>query len=343
MITPGSRNLITDVRGIKVGNSEDPSAMTGVTVILAEGRAVGAVDVRGGGPGTRETEALLPEGLNVGVDAIVLSGGSVFGLDAAGAVTNRLAAQGHGFRLQGASMVAPIVPTAILFDLANGGSKDWGSEPPYRTLGTKACDAASETFSLGNAGAGYGARAGALKGGLGSASFVTDDGFEIGAIAAVNSFGSAVMPGTSTLWASPFEQAGELGHQHPPQPSRPAAGMPDDIKRPAQPAQNTTIACIAVNASLTPAQARRIAIMAHDGMARALRPVHAPFDGDVVFVLATGARPLEEPHAWHLTRLGTLAADCLTRAIGRGVFEAETLGSWRAYREQHATGFSVRR
>jgi len=341
MITPGSRNLITDVRGIKVGNSEDPSAMTGVTVILAGDRAVGAVDIRGGGPGTRETEALMPEGLNVGTDAIVLSGGSVFGLDAAGAVTSTLAAQGRGFRLQGANLVAPIVPSAILFDLTNGGSKDWGAEPPYRMLGTRACNAAADTFSLGNAGAGYGARAGALKGGLGSASFITEDGFEIGAIAAVNAFGSAVMPGTSTLWAWPFEQAGELGHQRPPPAPLPTPGLPEDIKRPAQPAQNTTIACVAVNAALSPAQAKRIAIMAHDGMARALRPVHAPFDGDVVFVLATGARPLEEPQAWHLTRLGTLAADCLTRAIGRGVFEARSLGAWRAYRDMHPSGFKA--
>ena len=316
--------------------------MTGVTVILAEGRAVGAVDIRGGGPGTRETEALKPEGLNVGVDAIVLAGGSVYGLDAAGAATNWLSTRGRGFRLQGANLVAPIVPAAILFDLANGGSKEWGAEPPYRRLGTTACDAAADTFSLGNAGAGYGARAGALKGGLGSASFVTEDGFEIGAIAAVNAFGSAVMPGTSTLWAWPFEQAGELGQQKAPHAPLTAAGMPDDIKRPAQPAQNTTIACIAVNATLSPAQARRIAIMAHDGMARALRPVHAPFDGDVVFVLATGARPLEEPHAWHLARLGTLAADCLARAIGRGVFEAKSLGGWPSYRDTHAAGFGRR-
>ncbi len=318
--------------------------MTGVTVILAEGRAVGAVDVRGGGPGTRETAALKPEGLDVGVDAIVLSGGSVFGLDAAGAVVNQLASQGRGYRLQGASLVAPIVPAAILFDLANGGSKDWGNDPPYRALGAAACAAAGSTFTLGNAGAGYGARAGALKGGLGSASFVTGDGFEIGAIAAVNAFGSAVMPGTSTLWAWPFELEGELGHQRLPQSPRPAAaGMPDDIKRPAQPAQNTTIACIAVNAALTPSQARRIAIMAHDGMARALRPVHAPFDGDVVFVLATGARPLDEPEPWHLARLGTLAADCLARAIARGVFEAQALGGWPAYRDRHASGFGLSR
>ncbi len=342
MITPGSRNLITDVRGIKVGNSEDPAAMTGVTVILAEGRAVGAVDVRGGAPGTRETEALLPEGLNVGVDAVVLAGGSVFGLDAAGAVTNWLAHSGRGFRLQGAPMVAPIVPSAILFDLTNGGNKNWGATPPYRTLGVKAGECADDTFRLGNAGAGYGGRAGAYKGGLGSASFVTPEGFEIGAIAAVNSFGSPVMPGTSTLWAWPFEQNGEMGRQLPPRAPLSHVGMPDDIKRPPQPAQNTTIACVAVNAALTPAQAKRIAIMAQDGMARALRPVHAPVDGDVVFVLATGARPLEEPTAYQMTMLGMLAADCLTRAIGRAVFEAEALGPWESYRTRHPKGFAPR-
>ncbi len=313
--------------------------MTGVTVILAGERAVGAVDVRGGAPGTRETEALRPEGLDVGVDAVVLAGGSVFGLDAAGATTNWLAARGRGFRLQGTAMVAPIVPAAILFDLANGGDKAWGETPPYRALGLRACETASEDFVLGNAGAGYGARAGALKGGLGSASYVTPQGITVGAIAAVNAFGSAVIPGTGTLWAWPFEQAGELGHQHPPSAPVASPGLPADIKLAGQPAQNTTIACVAVNAALTPAQARRIAVMAHDGMARALRPVHAPVDGDVVYVLATGERALEEPHALHLTALGTLAADCLARAIGRAVFEAATLGPWKAYRAVHAGGF----
>lgn len=316
--------------------------MTGVTVIMAEGRAVGAVDVRGGAPGTRETEALLPEGLNVGVDAVVLSGGSVFGLDAAGAVTNWLAHSGRGFTLQGAPMVAPIVPSAILFDLTNGGDKNWGQTPPYRALGVKACETAGEDFRLGNAGAGFGGRAGAYKGGLGSASFVTPDGIEVGAIAAVNSFGSPVIPGSSTLWAWPFEQNGELGRQMPPRAPVSDLGMPQDIKRPPQPAQNTTIACVAVNAALTPAQAKRIAIMAQDGMARALRPVHAPVDGDVVFVLATGARPMADPVTYEMTLLGMLAADCLTRAIGRAVFEAEALGPWESYRARHPKGFAPR-
>lgn len=339
MIRPGPRNLITDVRGIKVGNAEDATAMTGVTVVFAEERGVGAVDVRGGAPGTRETESLLPEGLNVGVDAVVLSGGSVFGLDAAGAVTNWLAANSRGYRLQGAPMVAPIVPAAILFDLTNGGNKNWGAEPPYRKLGIEACEKSNVQFKLGNAGAGYGGRAGAYKGGLGSASAVTDEGFEIGALVAVNSFGSPVMPNSSTLWAWPFEQEGEMGYQNPPRGSV-SMELPEDIKRPPQPAQNTTIAIVAVNAVLNQAQAKRIAIMAQDGMARALRPVHTPVDGDVVFVIATGKRSLRDPVAIQMTHLGSIAADCLARAIGRAVFEAEPLGPWETYRTKHAKGFA---
>jgi L-aminopeptidase/D-esterase-like protein len=342
MIRPGSRNLITDVRGITVGNAEDATAMTGLTVIFAEGRAVGAVDVRGGAPGTRETESLMPEGLNVGVDAIVLSGGSVYGLDAAGAVTNWIAQKGRGYKLAGAPMVAPIVPSAILFDLTNGGNKNWGIEPPYRKLAIKACETQGPSFKLGNAGAGYGGRAGAYKGGLGSASAVTEDGFEIGAIVGVNSFGSPVMPGTSTLWAWPFEQDGEMGGQLPPRAGVPM-GFPEDVKRPPMPAGNTTIAVVAVNADLTVAQAKRIAIMAHDGFARALRPVHTPVDGDVIFVMATGAKMLSDAALMQVSLLGSVAADCVARAIGRGVFEADALGPWEAYRTVHAKGFSTRK
>jgi L-aminopeptidase/D-esterase-like protein len=333
MIRPGSRNLITDVRGIKVGNAEDATAMSGVTAIFAEGRAVGAVDVRGGAPGTRETEALLPEGLNVGVDAVVLAGGSVFGLDAAGAVTNWLAQSGRGYKLLNAPMAAPIVPAAILFDLTNGGDKNWGATPPYRKLAVKACESQDFTFKLGNAGAGFGGRAGAYKGGLGSASAVTSEGFEVGAIVAVNAFGSPVVPGTSTLWAWPFEQNGEV------------TGIPfefaDDVKRPPTPGGNTTIAVIATNATLSQAQAKRIAIMAQDGLARALRPVHTPVDGDVVFVLATSATTLRDPVAVQLSLLGSIAADCLTRAVGRAVFEAEAMGPWDSYRNVHAKGFGA--
>lgn len=317
--------------------------MSGLTVIFAEGRAVGAVDVRGGAPGTRETESLMPEGLNVGVDAIVLSGGSVYGLDAAGAVTNWIAQAGRGYKLAGAPMVAPIVPAAILFDLTNGGNKNWGAEPPYRKLALTACETQGAAFKLGNAGAGYGGRAGAYKGGLGSASAVTEDGLEVGAIVAVNSFGSPVMPGTSVLWAWPFEQDGEMGGQVPPRVSGVSMAFPDDVKRPPVPAGNTTIAVVAVNAELTVAQAKRIAIMAHDGFARALRPVHTPVDGDVIFVMATGAKLLGEPALMRVGELGTIAADCLARAIGRAVFEADALGPWEAYRTVHAKGFGQKK
>ena len=316
--------------------------MTGVTVIFAEGRAVGAADVRGGAPGTRETEALLPEGLNVGIDAIVLSGGSVFGLDAASGVTNWLASTGRGFRIAGAPMVAPIVPAAILFDLTNGGDKNWGAEPPYRKLAVAACEGASHDFKLGNVGAGYGGRAGAYKGGLGSASAMTEDGFEIGAIVAVNSFGSPVMPGTSALWAWPFEQGDEMGHQLPAMRGNVSMDFADDVKRPPQAGANTTIAVIAVNAALSAALAKRVAIMAQDGLARSLRPVHTPLDGDAVFVIATGERALREPVPAQLSLIGSIAADCLARAVGRAVFEADALGPWEAYRTVHAKGFSGR-
>ena len=266
----------------------------------------------------------------------------MFGLDAAGAVTNWLAASGRGFRMADAPMVAPIVPAAILFDLTNGGDKNWGAEPPYRKLAVAACEAAAAEFKLGNAGAGYGGRAGAYKGGLGSASAITPDGFEIGALVAVNSFGSPVMPGTSALWAWPFEQGDELGRQKPPLRGGIAMDFPDDVKRPPQPAGNTTIAVVAVNAVVSAAQAKRIAIMAQDGLARSLRPVHTPFDGDAVFVIATGERALRDPAIVELGLIGSIAADCLARAVGRAVFEAEALGPWQSYRAAHPKGFGAR-
>jgi len=257
-------------------------------------------------------------------------------------VTAWLAQANRGFRLANAPMVAPTVPAAFLFDLTNGGDKNWGAEPPYRVLARKACETAGDMFKLGNAGAGYGGRAGAYKGGLGSASAVTADGFEVGAIVAVNSFGSPVIPGTSTLWAWPFEQADEMGRQAAPRSANVSSDIPADIKRPPQPGGNTTIAVVAVNAALTPAQTKRIAIMAQDGLARSLRPVHTPLDGDVVFALATGEHALGEPAPVHLMTLGSIAADCLARAVGRAVFEAESMGPWDCYRAVHPKGFGAR-
>jgi len=331
-MTPGPRNLITDVPGIAVGQAADAKARSGVTVILPDERAVAAVDVRGGGPGTRETDALAPETLVEAVDAIVLAGGSVYGLAAADAVTAWLGDKGRGFGLAAGAPPAPVVPAAILYDLANGGDKVWGREPPYRALGFAAVAAAGADFALGTAGAGVGAMAGSLKGGVGSAS-VVGDGFIVGALAAVNSFGSVVAPDGRAFWAAPFEIAGEFGGVTPSQARVP----PDDwglAKRDPSPQTSTTLAVVAVDAILTPAEARRVAVMAQDGLARAIRPVHAPFDGDVVFVLATGHRALAEPRAFSLTVLGSLAADCLSRAIARGVYEATAwlgadVATWR--------------
>jgi L-aminopeptidase/D-esterase-like protein len=321
---PGPRNLITDVPGIAVGQAEDERVRTGVTVILPDAPAVCACDVRGGGPGTRETDALTADTLVDAVDAVVLSGGSSWGLAAGDGAAAWLGARGRGFAIVNRPGVppSPMVPAAILYDLANEGDKVWGQEPPYRALAMQAMEAAGPDFALGTAGAGYGAMAGQLKGGTGSASIVTGDGLTIGAIVAVNSFGSVTAGDDRSFWAAPYEIGGEFGGLG-------CAGLtaiPDDwgLSRlsMALARANTTIACIATNVTLTPAQARRVAIMAQDGLARAIRPVHAPTDGDVVFVLSTGRRPLPEPGPLTLARLGGLAADTLARAVARGVYEA---------------------
>jgi L-aminopeptidase/D-esterase-like protein len=322
---PGLRNAITDVPGLKIGQAEDGAARSGVTVILPDNRAVCAVDVRGGAPGTRETDALAPENLVDAVDAVVLSGGSVYGLAAADGVVAWLGARGRGYGLVEGIPRSPVVPAAILFDVANGGDKAWGENPPYRTLGRSAIESAGLDVRLGTAGAGYGAMAGSLKGGDGSASVVTHDGYTVGAHVAVNAWGSVVAPGGRTFWAAPYEIDGEFGG--PQGGGMGAAGLsgPPEAwglaKRPAE-TRNTTIACVATDAVLTPAQARRLAVMAQDGLARAIRPIHAPFDGDVVFALSTGARPLAEPDNFTLARLGALAADVLARAVARAVFAA---------------------
>lgn len=322
-----TRNLITDVPGFKVGHAHDANIMTGTTVILPDVAAVCGVDVRGGGPGTRETDALSPENLVDAIDAIVLSGGSVYGLAAADGVASLLGSQGRGFGLMDLPGVpkSPVVPAAILYDLANGGDKQWGQTPPYRDLGIQALQAAAHDFGLGAVGAGFGARAGALRGGLGSASHTTEDGFHVGAIVAVNCFGSVIMPGSDAFWAWPLEQNGEAGGV------RPDPGLivaPDDWgQAKANPATagrtNTTIACVATDVALTPAQAKRVAQMASAGLARAIRPIFAPFDGDVVFALSTAQQKLPEPTAFHLARIGALAADCLARAVMRGVYAAQ--------------------
>ena len=323
--SPGRLNAITDIDGLRVGQSHDENARTGVSVILLDKLTTAAVDVRGGGPGTRETDLLAPQALVGGMNAIVLSGGSVYGLAAADAVAAALGARGEGFSLVATPgvPVSPLVPAAILYDLANGGDKAWGESPPYHRLGHEALHAAGKEFAIGRAGAGFGAQAGAYPGGLGTASWITDDGFRLGAIAVVNSFGSPYLPGTRCFHAWPHEVGGEFGGVRPPSDYQPQPGFPTDTKvGAATPGANTTICAVAVNAALDTADAQRLAIMAQDGLARAIRPAHGPTDGDVVFAIATGKRPLPEPRALSLTRIGSHAADCLARAIARGVHAA---------------------
>ncbi|MFZ2030915.1 MAG: P1 family peptidase [Vitreimonas sp.] len=335
MARPGPLNSICDVAGIEVGCAEDSAAGTGVTVLVPENRAVCAVDVRGGGPGTRETDALQPENLVDAVDAVVLSGGSVYGLGAADGVVAAMGAEGRGFGLIELPGVprSPVVPAAILYDLANGGNKEWGDAPPYAALGKYAYTARSKDVALGNAGAGFGAHAGGLKGGQGSASLVTGDGLTIGALACVNCWGSTTMPGSRAFWAWPFEVDGEFGGVRP--DTNPHADAEDwtGAKFNPQPRANTTIACVAVDAELTPAEAKRVAQMASAGIARAIRPVFAPFDGDVVFALATGAKQTPAPRPLAVARFGSIAADCLARAIARAVYAAHAIGGARAWRD----------
>lgn len=334
MARPGPRNLITDVEGLSVGQAEDSRALSGVTILLCERAFAAAVDVRGGAPGTRETEALDPVSLGGIVDAITLAGGSVYGLDAASAVMARLGVEGRGFRFAPNTPSAPIVPGAIIFDLLNGGDKNWGETPPYRALALEAMANANRQFSLGNHGAGLGARAGTYKGGTGSASVVTDDGFTVGALAIVNSVGSPMIPGTDVFWAHAFEQNGEFGGRR----LKSDFGGVDldlahDIKGGAAASANTTIAAVATDAELSRVELKRLAIMAADGFARALRPVHAPTDGDTVFALSTGRRSFGEPRWREIMRLGQLASDCIARAIARGVYAAETIADMKSYRD----------
>jgi L-aminopeptidase/D-esterase-like protein len=314
---PGPRNLITDVDGIRVGNAEDRRARTGATIVLCEAPATGGVDIRGGASGTRETALLDPVNSVDHVDAVMLSGGSAFGLDAASGAMHWLAERGRGLEVRGARV--PLVPAAILFDLANPGDKSWTDEPPYRRLGRQACDAAALSFQLGAAGAAFGARAGLLRGGLGSASAVTHDGLQVGALIAVNSFGSTVDHRSGRFHVTGFtDELPSIVVQ-----SHDDLDLPPDTKLGPALGGNTTIGVIATNVTLTKAEATRLAIMAHDGLAMAIRPVHTPFDGDTLFALST--RRLRAPSAGTLMRLGHLAAGCVARAVARGILSAGNL------------------
>ncbi|WP_299983976.1 P1 family peptidase [uncultured Ruegeria sp.] len=319
-MTPGSKNLITDVPGLKVGNAQDEALKSGTTVLTADKPFVASVHVMGGAPGTRETDLLAPDKTVDQIDAIALSGGSAFGLDACSGVTDGLRADGRGFAVGNA--IVPIVPGAILFDLLNGGDKTW-SENPYRALGKAAYHAAAERFSLGSVGAGTGALAAMQKGGLGSASLVLDDGITVGALVAANPVGSVTTPGDRHFWAAPFEIGNEFGGLGPDlssgqaqiQQSRKALAMgqvdPDRA--------NTAIAIVATDAALTKTQCHRLAVTAHDGIARAIVPAHTSQDGDLVFGISTSGQAVDPSE---LPMIAHAATVCLSRAIARAIYLA---------------------
>jgi L-aminopeptidase/D-esterase-like protein len=323
-------NLLTDVSGLKVGHATDLALGSGVTAIVFDAPAIASGLALGGAPGGRDTGLLDPEMCVEHVDAFVLSGGSAFGLDAAGGVQAALREARRGFHLGGGVHV-PIVPQAILMDLLNGGNKEWGRFPPYRDLGYEAaCTAAGGAFALGSVGAGTGATTATVKGGLGSASAVTQAGHTVAALVAVNAVGSALVGPGPHFWAAPFEVAAEFGGV-----GWPTRLNPDDLALRAKgedaalcagrvTAAGTTIGLAVTDAILTKMQARRLAIAAHDGLARAVFPAHLPMDGDTMFAASTGRRPLYAPTA-ELNELCHMAALVTARAIARGVYEATAL------------------
>jgi L-aminopeptidase/D-esterase-like protein len=316
------KNLLTDIAGVRVGHADDAALASGVTAVVFDHPVVSAIDIRGGGPGTREAGALQLENTVERIDAIALSGGSAFGLDAGGGVQARLAEQGRGLVVRDA--VIPIVPGAIIFDLLNGGDKSWGRFPPYRDLAYTAAAAASTSFALGSIGAGLGATTATLKGGIGSASAAMQGGITVAALAVVNAVGTVTIGDGPWFWAAPFEVDGEFGGR-----GQPASFTPDMLAMrikggpKATASENTTLAVVLTDAALTKPQAKRLAMIAQTGMARAIYPVHAPMDGDVVFAAATGIKPVDP--LFGLTELGMLAANTLARAIARGVYTATAL------------------
>jgi len=323
------QNLITDVAGVRVGHAHDARLGSGVTAVLFDEPAIASVDIRGGGPATRESDLLAPGRSVERVDAFALSGGSAFGIEAGGGVQALLREQGRGFAVGPARV--PIVPGAALFDLLAGGDKNWGRHSPYRELGYAAAAAVDTSFALGSVGAGLGATTVDLKGGIGSASATTADGVTVGALAVANTAGSVVVGGGPCFWAGAFEQNGEFGGYGFPA-TVPAEALSPRTKGDAR--ESTTLVVVATDAVLTKSQAERLAIMAQTGLARAVYPVHTPLDGDILFAAATGRKPLADP-LLALSALGTLAANTVTRAVARAIYEAEalpypgSLPSWR--------------
>ncbi|MDF2234860.1 P1 family peptidase [Albimonas sp. CAU 1670] len=351
-IRPGPRNLLTDVAGLSVGHARHATLATGVTVILAPGRVPAGADVRGGGPGTREIEALSAENLVGGLHALVLSGGSALGLGAGDAVAAALSARGEGLPMAPGLPPVPIVPSAILFDLAPGFAETFAAEggPPHPRLAREALAAAGPDFALGTVGAGTGAHAGRIKGGLGSASVVLPglgaDGRDVtvAALVAANPVGSVLIPGSRAFWAWPFEMEGPEGWEFGglrPDPHAPRA--PDPLPEEgrlslapadapaAEPGRATAIGLAATDLALTSAECRRLAMMAQDGLARAIRPAHTPMDGDTIFSLSTEAIPAGDARgrALRLAAVGSAAADCVARSVARAVHAATALPNGR--------------
>jgi D-aminopeptidase len=310
---PGPRNAITDVDGFLVGHAGDARVKTGVSVLMSDAPFVAAVHVMGGAPGTRETDLLAPDRLVQKIDALVLGGGSALGLEAASGVAHALREMGRGYAV--GEMRVPIVPAAILFDLLNGGEKDF-SDGFYADLGRRAVSAVGGDVGIGSVGAGFGATCADVKGGFGTASVVLPSGITVGAMVAVNAVGSPLMGGGPEFWAAPFEIGGEFGGrglgQYDP--------MAETVIKGARP-ENTTIAIVATDADLTQAQAHRVAVAAHDGLARAIVPSHTMFDGDLVFAAASGRHKMAAPE-YDVLRIGEAAATCLSRAVARGVYAA---------------------
>lgn len=330
MEKPGKYNAVTDVAGLRVGHYTDREAVTGLTVILCPEGAVTGVDVRGSAPGTRETDLLDPVNLVEKAQAVVLSGGSVYGLAVADGVVRWLSEKGFGFPLED-RFVAPIVPAAVLYDLGRGPAFIPSINPQW---GRTACEAADDgPVATGTVGAGTGAFSGGFKGGLGTASIVLENGITVGAVVAVNSDGTVVNPKTGRPWEIGLEMENEFKEQGsrcvrvPPRPG-------------AAPVQNTTIGVVATDAKLSKSQATKVAQMAHAGLARAIRPAHTMFDGDTLFCMATGLRDLPDPRGFFslpqvqaVSHIGHAAADCLSRAIIRGVLDAESIGTMQAFRD----------
>jgi L-aminopeptidase/D-esterase-like protein len=302
------------LRGLRIGHAHCEVARTGVTLLIPQAPVVMAADVRGGGPGTRETDALDPTTLVERVHGLVLAGGSVFGLAAADEAALLLARAGHGLAL--GDLHVPVVPAAILFDLTNGGDKSWarppgrgpgqagGGEPPYRRLAAEAFAALRPDPPEGPVGAGHGTRAGSRAGGVGIARAALDGGGTVAALIVVNSFGE-VSDGPP-----PFE--GPV-----PMPKRPTGA--------ALAAASTSIGAVATDVPLTRPAAKRLAMMAHDGLARTIRPIHTPFDGDSLFALSLAAETPASVDPLLLAELGTRAADCVARAVLRAVGHPDPL------------------